>query len=139
MNAEEVFDGRFGASPSPAGAAKWTPWGGRPTWRDIYLERLALFNIQLRDSRFCAPYSVASEVIWSLYSSVNDYAMAIPDRGPQVEACAITFLILSWIAVCLRCYVKHYMIKMFRIDDWLAVLSLVRLVGFRNWVKLTAR
>jgi hypothetical protein len=51
--------------------------------------------------------------------------MAIEDRGPQVEAVAITFLTLSWIAVCLRCYVKLYMIKLFRINDWLAVLSLV--------------
>jgi hypothetical protein len=57
--------------------------------------------------------------------SVHDYAMAIEDRGPQVEAVAITFLTLSWIAVSLRCYVKFYMIKLFRIDDWLAVLSLV--------------
>ena len=58
--------------------------------------------------------------------------MAIEDRGPQVEAVAITFLILSWIAVSLRCYVKFYMIKLFRIDDWFAVLSLVCLVRFRN-------
>ena len=32
---------------------------------DIYLERFALFNIRLRDSQFCAPHSVASEVILS--------------------------------------------------------------------------
>jgi hypothetical protein len=51
--------------------------------------------------------------------------MAIEDRGPQIEAVAITFIILSWIAVCLRCYVKVYIIRLFRIDDWLAVLSLV--------------
>jgi hypothetical protein len=60
--------------------------------------------------------------------------MAVEDRGPQVQATAITFLTLAWIAVCLRCYVKLYMIQMFRINDWLAVLSLVWLVGcFRNW------
>ena len=51
--------------------------------------------------------------------------MAIEDRGPQVEATAITFLTLAWITVCLRCYVKLYMIQMFRINDWLAVLTLV--------------
>lgn len=54
--------------------------------------------------------------------------MAIEDRGPQVEAVAITFLTLSWIAVTLRCYVKFYMIKLFRIDDWFAVLSLVCII-----------
>jgi len=51
--------------------------------------------------------------------------MAIENRGPQVEAVAITFLILSWIAVGVRCYVKLFMTKLFRIDDWLAVISLV--------------
>ncbi|KIN03210.1 hypothetical protein OIDMADRAFT_119103 [Oidiodendron maius Zn] len=56
--------------------------------------------------------------------------MTIQDRGPQVEAVAITFLILSWIAVCLRCYVKLYMIKLFKINDWLAVLSLASFTFF---------
>ena len=79
------------------------------------------------------------KLFWALRSSVHDYAMAIQDRGPQVEAVAITFLILSWIAVSLRCYVKFYMLKLFKIDDWFAVLSLVWLVHFRNWIKLTAR
>lgn len=51
--------------------------------------------------------------------------MAIENRGPEVEAVAIAFLILSWIAVSLRSYVKFFMIKLFRIDDWLMVLSLV--------------
>ena len=80
------------------------------------------------------------KLFWALRSPVHDYdyAMAIEDRGPQVEAAAITFLVLSWIMVCLRCYVKLYMIKLFGINDWLAVLSLVWLVSFRNWVKLIA-
>jgi hypothetical protein len=60
-----------------------------------------------------------------LRSLVDNFTMAIENRGPQVEAVAITFLILSWIAVSLRCYVKLFMTKLFRIDDWLAVISLV--------------
>jgi hypothetical protein len=51
--------------------------------------------------------------------------MAIENRGPQVAAVAIIFLTLSWVAVGLRCYVKLFMTRLFRIDDWLAVLSLV--------------
>jgi hypothetical protein len=51
--------------------------------------------------------------------------MAIENRGPQVEAVAILFLVLSWISVGLRCYVKLFMTKLFKIDDWLAVASLV--------------
>ena len=51
--------------------------------------------------------------------------MAIENRGPQVEAVAITFLTLSWIAVSLRCYARIFITKLFRIDDWLAVIALV--------------
>jgi hypothetical protein len=51
--------------------------------------------------------------------------MAIDNRGPQVEAVAILFLTLSWIAVGLRCYVRLFLTKLFRVDDWLAVISLV--------------
>jgi len=67
------------------------------------------------------------ECCLELYSSltVSDFAMAIDNRGLQVEAVAILFLVLSWIAVSLRCYVKLFITKLFRIDDWLAVLSLV--------------
>lgn len=51
--------------------------------------------------------------------------MAIENRGPEVEAVAVTFLVLSWVAVGLRCYVRLFMKKLFRIDDWLALISLV--------------
>lgn len=61
-------------------------------------------------------------------SPVDDLAMAIENRGPQVEAVAIIFLTLSWITVSLRCYVKIFMTRLLRIDDWLAMLSLVRLL-----------
>jgi hypothetical protein len=53
------------------------------------------------------------------------FAMAIENRGPQVEAVAITFLALSWVATILRCYVRFFMKKLFMIDDWFAVISLV--------------
>ncbi len=51
--------------------------------------------------------------------------MAVDNRGPQVEAVAIVFLILAWIAVILRCSVRIFITRLFRIDDWLAVLTLV--------------
>jgi hypothetical protein len=51
--------------------------------------------------------------------------MAIENLGPEVEAVAILFLVLSWIAVGLRCYVKIFMKKVFNIEDWFAVASLV--------------
>jgi hypothetical protein len=52
--------------------------------------------------------------------------MAIENRGPQVHAVLIPFIILSWIAVGLRCYVKLFITKSFRIDDWLALAALAR-------------
>jgi hypothetical protein len=51
--------------------------------------------------------------------------MAIPNRGPQVEAVAILFLTLAWISVTLRCYVRVFITRLFRIDDWLSILILV--------------
>ena len=38
-------------------------------------------------------------------------AMAIEDRGPQIVAVGILFLVLLWIAVILRCYVRLFMTK----------------------------
>ena len=52
--------------------------------------------------------------------------MAIENRGPQVHAVLIPFIILSWIAVGLRCYVRLFITKAFRIDDWLALAALAR-------------
>jgi len=46
-------------------------------------------------------------------------------RGPDIKAVAILFLTLTWISVSLRCYVRVFLTKLFRIDDWLAVATLV--------------
>jgi hypothetical protein len=51
--------------------------------------------------------------------------MAIENRGPQVEAVAIAFLVLSWVTISVRCYVRLFIKKLFMVDDWLAVVSLV--------------
>jgi hypothetical protein len=47
------------------------------------------------------------------------------NRGGQVAAVALLFLVLSWIFVGLRCYVRTAMMKSFGLHDWLAVVSLV--------------
>lgn len=47
------------------------------------------------------------------------------DRGAEVAAVAITFLILSWITVGLRCYVRTVIVKGFGLDDKVMVLTLV--------------
>jgi hypothetical protein len=51
--------------------------------------------------------------------------MATEDRGPQVMAVAILFLILTWALTMLRCYVRVSMTRLFRSDDWFALVTLV--------------
>jgi hypothetical protein len=51
--------------------------------------------------------------------------MAIEDRSPQVIAVVILFLTLAWVLTLLRCYVRIYMTRLFRSDDWLALAVLV--------------
>ncbi|CZR68938.1 uncharacterized protein PAC_18839 [Phialocephala subalpina] len=43
----------------------------------------------------------------------------------KVEIVSIVFLIVSWIAVLLRCYVRRWISRSFRIDDWLMLLSAI--------------
>jgi hypothetical protein len=50
--------------------------------------------------------------------------MANGERGGDIKAVAILFLTLSWISVSLRCYVRFFIKKLFRVDDWLAVATL---------------
>lgn len=50
---------------------------------------------------------------------------AYENRGSEAAAVAILFLVLSWIAVMLRVYVRGIMTKSFGIDDYLAVVTLV--------------
>jgi hypothetical protein len=53
--------------------------------------------------------------------------MAIDDRAPLIAAVGILFLVLTWVAVSLRCYIKIFLTKPFGLDDWLSVAALVRL------------
>lgn len=48
------------------------------------------------------------------------------NRGPQIEALLITLLILSIITAALRCYSMGVLLKRFYVEDWLALVTLVR-------------
>jgi hypothetical protein len=48
------------------------------------------------------------------------------DKGPQIKVVAILFLALTWVSVIARCSVRIFMNRLFRIDDWLAIATLVR-------------
>jgi hypothetical protein len=47
------------------------------------------------------------------------------DRGPQLAAVSIAFLVTSWLLVSLRVFIRGWMIKSFGLDDWLMVVTLV--------------
>lgn len=47
------------------------------------------------------------------------------DRSIQLLSVALVFIILAWITVGLRVYVRGYMLRAFALDDWLMVLTLV--------------
>ncbi|KAE8854013.1 hypothetical protein HRS9122_01005 [Pyrenophora teres f. teres] len=46
------------------------------------------------------------------------------DRSGQVLGIALTFLVLAWVTVGLRCYVRIFMVKGFGIDDYTMLLTL---------------
>jgi hypothetical protein len=50
------------------------------------------------------------------------------DRSQQVLAVALVFIILAWITVGLRVYVRAFMLRTFALDDWLIVVTLVWLI-----------
>jgi hypothetical protein len=56
----------------------------------------------------------------------NGFADNGDERISSIKAVAIIFILLSWIFVGLRCYVRVFITKLFRVDDWLAVATLVR-------------
>lgn len=48
------------------------------------------------------------------------------DRGPELATALIIFLITCTITVSLRCYTMGVILKRFYVEDYLAVLALVR-------------
>jgi apolipoprotein N-acyltransferase len=56
------------------------------------------------------------------------------DRGPQARSVAITFIVLTWLAVTARCWVRIKMIKAFALDDWLAVATLLLLTAYASLI-----
>lgn len=47
-------------------------------------------------------------------------------RGPQLEAVILGFLALCTVAVSLRSYTMGFILKRFFLEDYLAILALVR-------------
>jgi hypothetical protein len=61
---------------------------------------------------------------WSLYGYPIHFSLTMEDRGVEYGAILIMFTVLSFIFVCLRCFVRFKFTKL-GWDDLLAVLALV--------------
>jgi hypothetical protein len=48
------------------------------------------------------------------------------DNGAALVGTAVSFLVLTYISVALRTYVRGFLTKGFQADDWLMLLALVR-------------
>ncbi|KAH8664011.1 hypothetical protein BX600DRAFT_436586 [Xylariales sp. PMI_506] len=57
--------------------------------------------------------------------AAQDPTVSTESNGIALVVTAITFLILSWISVALRTYVRAIMLKGFKADDWLMLVSQV--------------
>lgn len=60
------------------------------------------------------------------------FAMAIPNRGPELLAVNIAFVCTAILACALRCFVRVRMVKAFGRDDWLMVLATVCIIMLKN-------
>ncbi|KAI1777869.1 hypothetical protein F4818DRAFT_439192 [Hypoxylon cercidicola] len=56
--------------------------------------------------------------------------MAPDDRGPQLAAVTLSFLGLAALTVALRCYVRLCLLKVFQVEDWLAIASMACFIGY---------
>lgn len=61
-------------------------------------------------------------------SKCRDRNMAAGNRGYQVRGVCCLFLALTWTFIFLRAYCHIIIIKVVKIDDYLALLSQVRLI-----------
>jgi len=64
------------------------------------------------------------------FASFRDFDSKMENRGPELAAVLILFLIITWLIVALRCHVRVRMLKSFGLDDWFMVASLVRINPF---------
>jgi len=53
------------------------------------------------------------------------------DRGPALEAVLIVLLVLCVVSTSLRFYSMGVILKRFYVEDWLAMVTLVRMISIR--------
>jgi hypothetical protein len=58
--------------------------------------------------------------------AAQDPTVSTETNGAALIATSIVFLVLSWLSVFLRTYVRAIMLKGFQMDDWLMLVAQVR-------------
>ncbi|KAH6867412.1 hypothetical protein B0T10DRAFT_46041 [Thelonectria olida] len=53
-----------------------------------------------------------------------------PTTGPQITSLAVVFTAVALITVCLRVYVRGFMLKAFGVDDWIIIATWIASCGF---------
>ena len=61
----------------------------------------------------------------SFFSFVSLKLVSMEDRSHEVLTIAMLFLVLSWVTMGLRVYVRTGMLKSFGMDDWAMLVTLV--------------
>lgn len=56
----------------------------------------------------------------------DDTSYVNQHNGEYLVATAVLFLVLSWLSVSLRTYVRAFMTNAFELDDWLMLTAQVR-------------
>lgn len=52
-------------------------------------------------------------------------AIGDDDRGPEMFDVTLSLLVASTVTIIMRCYVRIHMLKSFRIEDWMALATMV--------------
>ncbi|KAI1335476.1 hypothetical protein F5Y15DRAFT_409069 [Xylariaceae sp. FL0016] len=63
--------------------------------------------------------------------------MAPTDRGPELAVTTTTLLGVSSLTVFLRCYVRIFLLKTFRVEDWLSLGTLTCFITYSTFVMLS--
>jgi hypothetical protein len=67
--------------------------------------------------------------------STTTMAQGDDDRGPEMFDVTLSLLVVSTVTVAMRCYVRIVILKSFRIEDYMALATMVRLSSRHVHVK----
>lgn len=82
-------------------------------------------NVALKGPFFLYIFSFSSSNTSIFIFILGVTAMAIENRGPELQVILSILLVIAVVVVALRCYIRIWLVKSFGIDDWFMVVALV--------------